>query len=212
MLKILIAKKVGMTRVFEGDNARPVTVVESPDCVVVQKREVDGRPSIQIGFEKTEKLNKPEKGHFEARGVEPRRVLAEFIVEEDSPLLELEEGDDIGAEIFEAGELVDVKGKTKGRGFQGVMKRWNFSGGPASHGGRFGRRTGSIGQAATPSRVYPGKKMPGQYGNDTQTIERLEIVKVLPDENLILISGSLPGPSGEIVFIRDARKGERNGS
>ncbi|MFP4686607.1 MAG: 50S ribosomal protein L3 [bacterium] len=212
MLKVLLAKKVGMTRIYDGDRAIPVTVVESPDCVLVKKRMINGASSVQIGFDENEKLNKPQRGQFEAVGVKPRRVLKEFIVSENSPLLELDEGTDIKPDIFEEGELVDVSGKTKGRGFQGVMKRWNFSGGPASHGGRFGRRTGSIGNAADPSRVYPNKKMPGQYGNDNQTVENLKVMRIVAEENIILIAGSVPGASDGLLIIRNARKGEENGS
>ncbi len=208
MLKVLMAKKVGMTRIYDGDEAVPVTVVESPDCVLVRKRTVNGRPSVQIGFEISDKLNKPQEGQFTSVGVKPRRILKEFIVSDDSALLELDEGTEINTDIFEEGELVDVSGQTKGRGFQGVMKRWNFSGGPSSHGGRFGRRTGSIGNAADPSRVYPNKKMPGQYGNDNQTVENLKIMKVVAEENLILISGSVPGAEDGLLIIRNARKGE----
>jgi len=207
MDKVLLGRKAGMTQVYNEDDARAVTVVESPDCVVVQKRTVNDQPSIQIGFDQTDKLNRPESGHFESKGIEPRRVLQEFMVDEDSVLVEHEEGDGLSVDLFEEGEMVDVVGKTKGRGFSGVMKRWNFSGGPSSHGGRFGRRTGAIGQSADPSRVFPGKKMPGHYGNDVETVQNLEVVRVFPEKHILLISGSIPGPEGNTVLIHSAVKG-----
>ncbi len=208
MRKVIIGKKAGMSQVYEDNEAIPVTAVESPDCVVVMKRKVNNRYAIQLGFEKSDKLNKPRSGHFESRGIEPRRVLKEFMVDEESELSELEPGDDVGFEIFEEDEIVDVSGRTKGRGFQGGVKRWGFSGGPASHGGGFGRKTGSIGNAADPSRVYPGKKMPGQYGNDLKTVQNLRVIRIMPEEDLMLVSGSVPGPENSILVITDARKGE----
>lgn len=207
MDKLLLGRKAGMTQVYDEGKARAVTAVESPDCVIVQKRTVNDQTSIQLGFDRTDKLNKPESGHFESRGIEPRRILNEFILPETSPLNDREEGEDLTVELFEESEKVDVVGKTKGRGFSGVMKRWNFSGGPDSHGGRFGRRTGAIGQSADPSRVFPGKKMPGHYGNDVQTVENLEVVRVFPDKDILLISGSIPGPDGNTVLIHSAVKG-----
>jgi len=129
MRKILIGEKAGMTRVYDEDgSAVPVTAVESPDCVVVRKRSVDGRPSVQLGFDATEGVNRPLQGHFEAQGVSPRRVLLEFLVEETSPLLEREAGDRVGPDVFDEGDFVDVTGRTKGRGFSGAVRRWNFSG------------------------------------------------------------------------------------
>lgn len=207
MDKVLLGRKAGMTQVYDKENARAVTVVESPDCVVVQKRTVNDQPSIQIGFDRSDKLNQPQAGHFQSKGIEPRRVLQEFTVNDDSLLVDHDEGDDLTVDLFEQGERVDVVGKTKGRGFSGVMKRWNFSGGPSSHGGRFGRRTGAIGQSADPSRVFPGKKMPGQYGNDVQTVQNLEVVRVFPKKQILLISGSIPGPEGNTVLIHSAVKG-----
>ncbi len=213
MDKVLVGRKEGMTRIYnEEREVVPVTIVESPDCVLLNKREVDGRPSVQLGFEKTDKLNKPEAGQFESRGIEPRRVLREFIVAPDSPLLELENGEPVETSLFTHGDRVDVKGVTKGRGFQGSMKRWGFSGGPGSHGGGLGRKTGSIGQAADPSRVFPGKKMPGRYGNDQKTMQNLTVQKVIEAENLLLISGSVPGAEGEIVIVHSALKGDNNGN
>jgi len=208
MRKVLMGRKAGMTQVYNEGQAIPVTAVESPDCVVVQKRTVNDSPSVQIGFDRTDGVTKPLEGHFEAHDVAPRRVLHEFVVHEDSPLVEHEEGDDLGVDLFEEGDMVDVVGRTKGRGFSGAMRRWNFSGGPAGHGGRFGRRTGAIGQSADPSRVFPGKKMPGQYGDDITTIQNLQVKRVFDEKNLLLISGSVPGPEDGTLIIHSAVKGE----
>lgn len=207
MKKVLIGEKAGMTRVYDEDgNAVPVTAVECPDCVVVQKRRVDGRPSIQLGFDHTEDVNKPLRGHFDRHGVSPRRVLLEFIVEEDSPMLELDEADPVNPDLFEVGAWVDVSGRTKGRGFSGTVRRWNFSGGPKTHGGGFGRGTGSVGQSADPSRIFPGKKMPGHHGFEVKTVQNLQVKSVLPEEDVLLVSGSLPGSDGWPVVVQDAVK------
>jgi large subunit ribosomal protein L3 len=208
MNKVLIGRKAGMTQVYDDGEATPVTAVESTDCVLVQKRTVNGQPSLQIGFDETSNATKPLEGHFESQGVEPRRVLNEFIVPESSPLAERDAGDEINVDLFEEGDMVDVVGKTKGRGFSGVVRRWDFSGGKGGHGGRLGRRTGAIGQSADPSRVFPGKKMPGQYGNDVTTIQNLEIVRVFPDEDVLLVSGSVPGSEDGTLIIHSAVKGE----
>ncbi len=209
MRKVLIGEKAGMTRVYEGDGtAVPVTAVESPDCVVVQRRRVEGRPSVQLGFDVIDDVNQALQGHFDAHDVSPRRVLMEFLLDEDAPLGDHEEGDPVRPDLFEEGEPVDVTGQTKGRGFSGAMRRWNFSGGPKTHGGGFGRTTGSVGHAADPSRIFPGKKMPGQYGHDTETVENLRVVRVLPDEDVLLVSGSIPGADGWPVVVRDAVKRE----
>lgn len=207
MDKILIGRKAGMTQVYDDGDATPVTAVESTDCVLVQKRTVNDKPSLQLGYDETSDVTKPLQGHFEAHGVSPRRVLNEFIVPETSPLAEKDEGDDVTVDQFEEGDMVDVVGKTKGRGFSGAMRRWNFSGGPAGHGGRFGRRTGAIGQSADPSRVFPGKKMPGHYGDDITTIQNLEIMRVFPDDDVLLVSGSVPGAEDGTLVIHSAVKG-----
>ncbi len=212
MDKVLLGKKEGMTRVYNDENeAVPVTVIESTDCVLVDKREVDGKQIVQLAFDKTDNLNKPEAGQFESRGIEPRRVIREFVVSEDSPLLEVEAGAEVAPQLFEVGDTVDVVGVTKGRGFQGVVKRWNFSGGPDSHGGRLGRHTGSIGPSADPSRVYPGKKMPGRYGNKRKTVQSLTIEKIIDDKGLLLVSGSVPGSEGGTVVVHSAQKGDIDG-
>lgn len=210
MNKILIGKKSGMTRIYNDDGeAVPVTAIVSPDCVVVQKRQVNQETSVQLGFRRTDSINEPMDGHFEAHGLEPHKELHEFLVDDDSPLDDIDEGDNVLPDIFDVGDHVDVTGQTKGRGFSGVMRRWGFSGGPRGHGGGFGRNTGSVGQSADPSRIFPGKKMPGQYGNKTTTMQNLRIEKILPDENAILVSGSVPGADGWTLVVRDTVKGEQ---
>ncbi len=210
MRKVLLGKKEGMSRLYDAEgSAVPVTVIQSLDCVLVGCREFDGINSVQLGLEKTDKVNRPVRGQFESRGIEPRKILREFQVSADSPLLEIEAGELIKPSLFETGEVVDVTAVTKGRGFQGVVKRWNFAGGPASHGGRFARRTGSIGQAADPSRVFPGRKMPGQYGGDTQTVQCLTVERIIEDESLILVAGSIPGARGGTVVVRSTLKGDK---
>jgi large subunit ribosomal protein L3 len=207
--KVLIGKKAGMTRIYNDDRETvPVTAIVSPDCVLVKQREVDGRLSVQLGFRKTDTINQPMDGHFESQDLDPHKELHEFIVPEDSPLAELESGDPIEPNLFEVGDSVDVTGKSKGRGFAGVVKRWNFSGGPSGHGGGFGRNTGSVGQSADPSRVFPGKKMPGHYGNETTTMQNLTVEKILPDENALLVSGSIPGADDWTVIVTNSVKEE----
>lgn len=207
MKRVLIGKKAGMTRIYNDDNESvPVTAIETPDCVVVKTHELDGRPSIQLGFRETDSINKPLDGHFESEGLAPHKELHEFIVDEDSPLTDFEPGDRVGPDLFEKGDIIDVTGRSKGRGFAGVVKRWDFSGGPNGHGGGFGRNTGSVGQSADPSRIFPGKKMPGQYGGDTTTMQNLTVMRVLPDEDVILVSGSVPGADDWSVVVRNAAK------
>ncbi|MFB6355229.1 MAG: 50S ribosomal protein L3 [bacterium] len=212
MQQVLLGQKEGMSQIYDDDGKSiPVTVVSSEDCVLVQKRTVQDQPSLQIGFDEIgeNKVNKPMKGHFDAHGVSPRRVLQEFIVNDDSPLAELDEGDRIGVDIFEEGDSIDVKGKTKGRGFSGAVRRWGFGGGPMSHGGGMDRRTGSVGQSADPSRIFPGKKMPGQYGNEIETIQNLSVVRVFPEEDALFVSGSLPGPEGNTIILYNTQKGAK---
>lgn len=207
MNKVLIGKKAGMTRIYNDNNETvPVTAIETPDCVVVQQRDVNDKPSVQLGFRETDSVNQPMDGHFESEGLQPHKELHEFIVEEESPLTDLDTGDRVKPDLFESGDIVDVTGRTKGRGFSGVVKRWNFSGGPDGHGGGFGRNTGSVGQSADPSRIFPGKKMPGQYGGDTTTMQNLTVMRVMPEENVLLVSGSLPGAEDWTVVVRNAAK------
>lgn len=204
MKKGLIGKKLGMTQVFDDKgNIIPVTVIEASPNIVVQIKndEVDGYTSVQLGYGeiKDKHLTKARKGHFEKAKVEPTKYLREFKLENAS---ELNVGDEINVSVFEAGDKVDVKGRTKGKGFQGAIKRHGFSRGRMSHGSKFHRRPGSLGASATPSRVIKGRKLPGQMGNVITTMENLEVVKTDLDKNVLLIKGSVPGPKGTILEIK----------
>ncbi|AFZ68486.1 50S ribosomal protein L3 [Deinococcus peraridilitoris] len=204
-MKGILGTKVGMTQIWKGDRAVPVTVVLAGPCPVVQRKNAatDGYEAIQVGFApKSEKrINKPELGHLKKFGVSGVRYLREF--RNFTP-----EGDTVTVDIFNEGEKVDVTGTSKGKGTQGVMKRWNFAGGPASHGSKkWHRRPGSIGQRKTPGRVYKGKRMAGRMGNERITVQNLEVVEIRPDENLILIKGAIPGHNGGLVVLRGAVKG-----
>ena len=200
MKKAIIGKKVGMTQIFD-ENGRviPVTVVEAGPCVVVQKKtvETDGYDAIQVGFgELREKLvNKPRKGHFAKAGVSLRRTLHNYNV-----------GDEIKVDTFEIGDKVDVSGVSKGKGFQGTIKRWNASRGPMSHGSKFHRAPGSMGAASDPSRTFKNKRMPGHMGAKNTTVLNLEVVKIMPEKNIILIKGGIPGPNKGTVVIRNSVK------
>ena len=208
MQKCIVGKKIGMTQIFdEAGKFIPVTVVEAGPCVVVQKKTVenDGYESVQLGFQdvKVERLTKPLKGHFAKADVAPKKVLREFRLEAAA---EMNVGDIVDVDTFAAGDSVDVTGISKGKGFAGVMKRHGFGGGPGYHGSHFHRAPGSIGQCATPSRVFKNKKMAGQYGNEKLTVLNLEIVKVDAEKNLIAVKGAVPGAKGGIVFVRDSVK------
>lgn len=207
MKKAILGRKIGMTQIFdENGKAIPVTVVEAGPCVVVQvkTKDADGYEAIQLGFGeiKDKKLIKPMKGHFTKVNVAPRKYLREFRLEEVSYNV----GDEIKADIFEAGETIDVTGTTKGKGFQGVIKRHGQSRGPMGHGSMYHRRPGSMGACSTPSRVFKGKNLPGHMGNETVTIQNLEIIKVDLDKNVLLIKGSVPGNKGAILKIRNSVK------
>ncbi|HCZ05701.1 MAG TPA: 50S ribosomal protein L3 [Thermotogae bacterium] len=206
-MKGLIGRKIGMTRLFVNDVSVPVTVIKAGPCVVVQKksRETDGYDALQLGFEEIpeRKVNRPMLGHFKRAKVKPFRILKEFRVENPD---EYEEGQTLDVSIFSEGELVDVTGWTKGRGFAGAMKRWGFRGGPKSHGSKFHRELGSTGQHTEPARTFKGKKMPGRYGNERVTILNLEIVKIDRENNLIAVKGGVPGARGSLVLIRSANK------
>ena len=204
-MKGILGTKVGMTQVWKNDRAIAVTVVLAGPCAVVQRKTspVDGYEAVQLGFGDTMKkrLNKPLLGHLEKSKAAPLRHLREF--RGFSP-----ETETVTAEIFENGEKVDVSGTTKGRGFTGVMKRWNFQGGPDAHGSKkWHRRGGSIGARKTPGRVMKGKKMAGHYGNERVTTQNLEVIEVRGSENLLLIKGAIPGANGSLVVIKQARKG-----
>lgn len=208
MKKAIIGRKVGMTQIFdENGKVVPVTVVEAGPCVVTQKKteEKDGYNAIQVGFEDIrEKLvNKPKKGHFAKAGVSAKRIVKEFRLENIDAY---EVGNEIKADIFEAGEKIDVSGVSKGKGFQGTIKRWNFHRGPMSHGSKYHRAVGSMGAASFPSRTMKNKKMPGHMGNRKTTVMNLEVVKVMPEKNVILIKGGVPGANKSYVVIRNTIK------
>lgn len=203
-MKGILGTKIGMTQIWKGDRAVPVTVILAGPCPVVQRKtnETDGYEAVQIGFApKGKNVNKPASGHFEKYSVSPVRFLREF--RNFAP-----EGDTVQVDIFSEGEKIDATGTSKGKGTQGVMKRWNFSGGPASHGSKkWHRRPGSIGQRKTPGRVYKGKRMAGHMGMERVTVQNLEVVEVRAEENLILVKGAVPGANGGLVILRGAAKG-----
>ena len=200
-----------MTQVYDGANTLvPVTVIEAGPCPVTQIKtaQSDGYEAVQIGFgaQKTQRMSKPELGHLEKAGAEPLRKLAEFRVENAS---EFKLGDVITVAKFSEGQMVDIIGTTKGRGFQGVMKRYNFDGQPQTHGHMMHRRPGSVGCRQTPGHVYKGRKMPGHMGQVRRTTQNHPIVKILEDKNILLIKGSIPGAKGDIVIVRPAKKAKK---
>ncbi|ABK61270.1 MULTISPECIES: 50S ribosomal protein L3 [Clostridium] len=208
MKKAIIGRKIGMTQIFdENGKVIPVTVVEAGPCAVLQKKteEKDGYNAIQVGFEDIrEKLaNKPKKGHFAKAGVSLKRIVREFRLEN---IDEYEVGTEIKADVFAAGDKVDVTGVSKGKGFQGTIKRWNFHRGPMAHGSKYHRAVGSMGAASDPSRTFKNKKMPGHMGNKKSTILNIEVVKVMADKNVLLIKGGIPGPNKGYVVIKDTVK------
>ncbi|MBR0235166.1 MAG: 50S ribosomal protein L3 [Clostridia bacterium] len=209
MKKGIIGKKIGMTQIFdEIGNVIPVTVIEAGPCVVAQVKTVekDGYSSVQLGFEdvKEKKLTKAEKGHFAKAGVSCKKHLKEFRLDDAD---KMNVGDVVGADVFAAGDRVDVTGITKGRGYTGVIKRWNAHKLRMTHGvGPVHRQPGSMGANSTPSRIYKNKKMAGQYGNEQVTIQNLDVVKVDAEKNLIAVKGAVPGSRGGIVFIRNTVK------
>ena len=207
MKKALLGKKVGMTQIFdENGKVIPVTVIEAGPCTVVQvkTKDADGYEAVQLGFGevKAKKVTKPVAGHFKKANVEPKKHLREFRLEEISYNV----GDELKADVFTAGESVDITGTTKGKGFQGVIKRHGQSRGPMGHGSMYHRRPGSMGPTSTPGRVFKGKKLPGHMGMQQVTIQNLEIVSVDLDKNVILVKGSVPGNKGAILKIKDSVK------
>lgn len=208
MSTILIGKKLGMTQVFDADNALvAVTVVEAGPCPVTQVKtaQSDGYEAVQIGFgaQKESRMTKSELGHLKKAGVEAVTELVEIRSNEPA---ELKVGDVLKVTNFSEGQKVDIIGTTKGKGFQGVMRRYNFSGQPETHGHMMHRRPGSVGCRQTPGHVYKGRKMPGHMGQVRRTTQNLAIVKILEDKNLLLIKGSIPGANGDIVLVRTAKK------
>ncbi|MGI6269257.1 MAG: 50S ribosomal protein L3 [Candidatus Howiella sp.] len=209
MQKGLVGKKLGMTQLFDQNgNVVPVTVLEVGPCAVVQKKtaENDGYEAIQIGFGdlKASKVKKPMKGHFAKGDVAPKKVLREFRLADTSSV---NVGDVLKADLFAEGEKVDVAGTSKGKGYAGVIKRWNFSRLKMSHGtGPVARHGGSLGACSTPSRVMKGKKMAGHLGAERVTVLNLDVVKVDAENNIIAVKGAVPGPKGGIVTIVDSVK------
>ena len=209
MKKAIIGKKVGMTQIFdETGKVVPVTVIEAGPCKVVQKKsaEKEGYASVQLGFEEIpeRKLNKPEKGHLDKAGVGALRVLHEFRLENAN---EMNVGDVVKADAFKEGDKVDVTGISKGKGYAGTIKRWNFGRLKESHGtGPVHRHGGSLGACSTPSRVFKGKKMAGHLGNERVTVQNLSVVKVDAEKNIIAVKGAVPGPKGGIVVLFDSVK------
>ena len=202
-MKAIIGRKVGMTQIFDENGAViPVTVIEAGPCQVVQVKttETDGYNAVQLGFGevKESKLNKPEKGHFAKAGAKIAKHLREF----RGDISDVKVGDEVNASVFADGESVDIQGTTKGKGFQGVIKRHGQHRGPMGHGSMYHRRPGSMGSTSTPGRVFKGKKLPGHMGVETVTIQNLKIVKVDLDKNAILVKGSVPGNKGSILKIR----------
>lgn len=215
MAKGILGKKLGMTQVFD-DKGRllPVTVIQAGPCVVVQKKTAahDGYDAVQLGYEEVpeRKLNRPLLGHAKKSGVRPQRVLREVRGSDGAAAYEL--GQQVKADVFEAGERVDVTGRSRGKGFAGVIKRHNFQRGPMSHGSKYHRRVGSLGASTLPSRVFKGRRMPGRMGGERVTVQGLELVRVDSERNLLLIKGAVPGVRGGFLLIRSSVKGgERHG-
>ena len=208
MNKTIIGKKLGMTQIFnENGIVVPVTVIEAGPCTVTQVKteETDGYSSIQLGFGdvKEKHLNKPLKGHFAKSKLALKKHLREFRV---SNVDEVKVGDEIKVDVFEQGDKVDIQGITKGKGFQGVIKRHGQHRGPMGHGSMYHRRPGSMGSTSTPGRDYKGKKLPGHMGCETVTIQNLDVVKIDTDKNVILVKGSVPGAKGAILKIKKSVK------
>ena len=208
MKKAILATKVGMTQIFaESGELVPVTVLQAGPCVVTQVKTVenDGYDAVQVGFsDMREKLaNKPEKGRFEKAGVSVKRYVREFRLENAA---EYKVKDEIKADIFAAGDRVDATAVTKGKGFQGAVKRLGQHRGPMKHGSKFHRHQGSNGSATTPGRVFKGKGMPGHMGSVQRTIENLEVIKVDAENNLLLVKGSVPGPKKSLITIKETVK------
>ena len=208
MKKAILATKVGMTQIFNEDGVLiPVTVLQAGPCVVTQVKteENDGYSAVQVGYaDKRENLvNKPMKGHFEKAGVSCKRFVKEFKLDNAA---EYELGQEIKVDVFEAGDHIDATAISKGKGYQGAIKRHGQSRGPMAHGSKYHRHAGSNGAASDPSKVFKGKKMPGQMGNKKITIQNLEVVRVDAENNLLLVKGSVPGPKKSLVTIKETVK------
>jgi len=208
VIKAIIGKKLGMTSIYdENGKAIAVTAIEAGPCIITQIKidRIDGYNAIQIGFGdvKAKKLNKPIKQHFKSKGIKPKKVLMEVRVNNTK---DFKVGDIIKTSVFEKGDVVKVTAISKGKGFTGAMKRYGFSGQPASHGSQYHRALGSTGASSYPSRVFKGKKMPGRHGYKKVSALGLEVVEVNEESNVILVKGSVPGTKGRIVLIQDMGK------
>jgi large subunit ribosomal protein L3 len=206
----IIGIKLGMTRVFADDGAAvPCTVLQAGPCVVVQRRgkQTDGYDAVQLGlveFVKPQRISKPMTGHFKKANVAPMRMLREVRLEESND--ETKVGDRVLVDRFAPGELVDVTGVSKGKGFQGGVKRWHYRGGDATHGSMFHRAPGGIGASSFPSRVWPGQHFPGHMGHERKTVKNLRVIKIDAEENLLLVRGAVPGPTGCYLLIRKSKR------
>lgn len=209
MNKFILGKKIGMTQIFnENGLSIPVTVIQAGPCPVVQKKslENDGYKSLKLGFGEVseKKLNKPEKGLFSKLKIPSRKYLKEFRTEE---IDKYEVGQEIKvSDMFQSGDRIDVSGISKGKGFQGTIKRYGQSGGPETHGSMYHRRVGSMGSNTSPARVFKGKRLPGHMGVDKITVQNLDVVKVDAEKNLLLVKGAVPGPKGGLLVIRETVK------
>jgi len=212
----ILGIKLGMAQVFAEDGtAVPCTVLQAGPCVVVQRRtkQKDGYDAVQLGlveFIKPQRVNKPMTGHFKKANLAPMRLLREVRVEDSAD--ETKAGDRVLVDRFQPGEYVDVTGVSKGKGFQGGVKRWHFRGGDATHGSMFHRAPGSIGGSSFPARVWPGQHSPGHMGNQRTTAKNLRVVKVDAEENLLLVRGAVPGPNGAYILIRKAHDAKQRSS
>ena len=205
----LIGKKIGMTRLFdqEAGSAIAVTVIDVGGNEFVQEKKVDskdGYNAVQVAYsdQKEQRMKQPAKGHLKKHGVSAKRIIREFLLEEGEELPDSHPG----AELFKDGQWVDVIGTTKGKGFQGVVKRYNFGGGPAAHGHMTHRRPGAVGAGTWPGRIWKNQRMPGHDGQRNRTTQNLKIVQVRPEDNVILVSGAVPGSKGSYVVVRPAKK------
>jgi large subunit ribosomal protein L3 len=207
MVEGIIGKKVGMTQAIdENGNMVPVTVIVAGPCTIVQKKTVsaDGYSAVQLGFVEDKEFrgaNRPSLGHFKRAEIPPTRILREFRFDESD---DVKPGDQFSVEIFQVGDVVDITGTSKGKGFAGVVKRWGFHGGRKTHGSMFHRAPGSIGASATPSRVAKGKKMPGQMGDERKTVKNLAVVETDAEKNLLVVKGAVPGAKGGYLLIKKA--------
>jgi len=202
MARGILGRKIGMTQLFVDDQAVGATVIETSPCTIVQIKTVesDGYNALQLGYDqvKETKVTRPVAGHFGKAGVAPHRHLFEIRI--DNPE-DYTVGDTLNADLFEEGDKIDIAGTSKGHGFQGVVKRWNFAGGPKTHGSHFHRRPGSVGNCVKPGRVIKGKKLPGQMGSRRTTVRGLQVLRVDPERNLLIVKGSTPGARGTILEL-----------